>query len=119
MVLYLDDMIIMDRSVLEAETHLALAMHILAALGFVLNLKKCSRAVTEARVSGIPFILMLNDDLSPKLQIQTIQSLVREIRNQDQVTVLKLLGTLVSTHPAVLPAPLYYRQVEREPRSGG
>ena len=117
LVLYLDDMIIMAKSVHEAQTNLASAMHILTALGFILNLKKS----VLSPVQRIIFLGFLLDSCTmtislPSSKIQTIQSLVRVISDQDQVSVLKLsqlLGTLVSSHPAVLPAPLYYRQVER------
>lgn len=117
LVLYLDDMIIMAKSVHEAQTHLASAMHLLTALGFILNLKKS----VLSPVQRLEFLGFLLDSRTmtislPCSKIQTIQSLVREIWDQDRVSVLKLsqlLGMLVATHPAVLPAPLYYRQLER------
>ena len=117
LVLYLDNMIIMARSENEAQTHLASAMHVLTALGVILNLEK-SVLTPVQRIEFLGFCL---DSCSmtvslPRAKIHSIRSLVREVNNQDQVSMLKLsllIGTMVSTHPAILPAPLYYRQLER------
>ena len=52
----------------------------------------------------------------PTPRIQSIQCLIRETLSQGQATILKisqLLGSMVSTYPAVLAAPLHYRHLER------
>ena len=116
-VLYLDDMLIMASSKEEARAHLATAIHLLTALGFILNLDKSVLTSTQ-RVIFLGFCpdsrTMLISLPIPK--IQSIQRLIREILPQGQATILKLsqlLGSMISTHPAVLAAPLHYCHLER------
>ena len=116
-VLYLDDMLIMASSKEEARAHLATAMHLLTALGFILNLDKSVLTPTQ-RVIFLGFCLDSRTMLIslPTPRIQSIQRLIREILAQGQASILKLsqlLGSMVSTHPAVLGAPLHYRHLER------
>ena len=116
-VLYLDDMLIMANSKEEARLHLATAMHLLTALGFILNLNKSVSTPTQ-KVVFLGFCLDSRTLLIslPTSKIQSVQRMIREILAQGQVTVLKLsqlLGSMISTHPAILPAPLYYRHLER------
>ena len=116
-VLYLDDMLIMASSKEEARAHLATAMHLLTALGFILNLDKSVLTPTQ-RVIFLGFCLDSRTMLIslPTPRIQSIQRLIRETLAQGQATILKLsqlLGSMVSTHPAVLAAPLHYRHLER------
>ena len=52
----------------------------------------------------------------PTPRIQSIQRLIRETLAQGEATILKLsqlLGSTVSTHPAVQAAPLHYCHLER------
>ena len=52
----------------------------------------------------------------PTPRIQSIQHLIRKTLAQGEATILKLsqlLGSMVSTHPAVLATPLHYRHLER------
>ena len=116
-VLYLDDMLIMASSKEEARAHLATAMHLLTALVFILNLDKSVLTPTQ-RVIFLGFCLDSRTVLIslPTPRIQSIQCLIRETLAQGQATILKLsqlLGSMVSTHPAVLAVPLHYRHLER------
>jgi hypothetical protein len=116
-VLYLDDMLIMAGSKEEARRHLATAMHLLTALGFIINLNKSVLTPTQ-KVVFLGFCLDSRTLLIslPATKIQSVQRMIREILTQGQVTALKLsqlLGSMISTHPAILPAPLYYRHLER------
>ena len=110
-------MLIMASSKEEARTHLATAMHLLTALGFILNLDKSVLTPTQ-RVIFLGFCLDSRTMLIslPTPRIQSIQRLIRETLAQGQASILKLsqlLGSMVSTHPAVLAAPLHYRHLER------
>ena len=98
---------------------IATAMHLLTALGFILNLNKSVLTPTQ-RVIFLGFCLdsrTMRISL-PTPRIQSIQRLIRETLAQGELeaTILKLsqlLGSMVSTHPAVLAAPLHYRHLER------
>ena len=52
------------------------------------------------------------------LPSQKLTSLVKSVRQLADGTqtplreIAQVLGTMVATHPAILPAPLYYRQLE-------
>ena len=103
-------MLIMARSKQKAQAHLATAMHLLTALGFILNLDKSVLTPTQ----GVIFLGFCLDSHTmlislPTPRIQSIQHLIRETLTQGQATILKLsqlLDSMVSTHPAVLAAPL-------------
>ena len=118
-VLYLDNMLIMASSKEEAQAHLATAMHLLTALGFILNLDKSVLTPTQRVIfSGFCLDSRTMQISLPATRIQSIQRLIRETLAQGdlEATILKLsqlLGSMVSTHPAVLAAPLHYRHLER------
>ena len=116
-VLYLDDMLIMASSKEEAQAHLATAMHLLTALGFILNLDKSVLTPTQ-RVIFLEFCLDSRTMLIslPTPRIQSVQLLIRETLAQGQATILKLsqlLGSMISTHQGVTAAPLHYHLLER------
>ena len=52
----------------------------------------------------------------PNRKVHQIQQSVTKMLKATQIstrTVAQLLGLMVAAHPAILPAPLYYRQLER------
>ena len=52
----------------------------------------------------------------PEDKLQSIKKAAKKWRNRDQMPVRKLahlLGMMVAAHPAILPAPLHYRKLER------
>ena len=51
----------------------------------------------------------------PSHKLHSLKKLARQMMNQDETSVqnlARLLGTMVAAHPAVLPAPLHYRNLE-------
>ena len=95
----------------EARAHLATAMLLLTALGFNLNLNKSVLTPTQ-RVTFLRFCMDLRTMLIslPTLRMQSVQFLIRETLAQGQASILKLsqlLGSMVSTHQAVLGASLH------------
>ena len=91
-------------------------MHLLAALGFIVNLDKSVLTPTQ-RVIFLGFCLDSHTMLIslPTPRIQSIQLLIREMLAQAQATILKLsqlLGSMISTHQGVMAAPLHYHLLE-------
>ena len=92
-------------------------MHLLTALGFILNLDKSVLTPTQGGTFlGFCLGFMYHADLLTNSQDSVHTTLIRETLAQGEATILKLsqlLGSMVSTHPAVPAASLHYRYLER------
>ncbi len=116
-VLYLDDMLLMARSKEEARMHLATALELLIALGFIVNTRKSIFSPTQ-ELEFLGFLLnscRMTISL-PAHKLHSLRQMARRMAGQEKTTVRELaqmVGTMVATHPAILPAPLYYRHLER------
>ena len=117
-ILYLDDMLIMAQSKTALLEHLAMAIDLLVSLGFIINLDKS--VIKPTRL--IEFLGFLLNSISmsislPNRKVHQIQQLVKKLVQASQITtrsLAQLLGLMVAAHPAILPAPLYYRQLEKQ-----
>ena len=104
----------------EIRSHLATAMKLLCTLGFIINMEKS--VFTPAQT--IEFLGFSLDTVAmtislPKQKLSTIQKTAGKLLRQTMVSareLAQLLGMLIAAHPAILPAPLYYRAVERAKR---
>ena len=111
-VMYLDDMIV-ARTPEEARQHLATIVKILVAI----NLDKSITTPTQ-RLEFLGFALdsrKMTISL-PGRKLHALRKLARRMLRDRETAVLdlaRLLGTMVAAHPAILPAPLYYCQLER------
>lgn len=114
-VLYLDDMLIMAQSKERLRSYLATASELLVSLGFIINTYQeehfhplpGDRVVLDSRVMTIAL---------PNRKIHQIHKSIRQVLEEREVStkqLAQLLGSMVAAHPAVLPAPLYYRHLER------
>ena len=117
MSLCLDDMLLMADSVQEARAHLRAAIEILVALGFVINMGKSTFQPSQ-KLEFLGFCIdTRNMMLSlPHRRLHSLQMLARQILAQKKATIrllARLLGMMVAAHPAVLPAPLHFRSLER------
>ena len=115
-ILYLDDMLIMARSKEEARRHLATAMELLVALGFIINLKKSTLSPTQ-ELEFLGFLLNSHNMTIalPTHKLHAVKKMARRMANQRRTTLRELaslLGMMVAAHPAILPAPLHYRHLE-------
>lgn len=116
LILYLDDMLIMSQSQIEASSNLATVMTLLVGLGFIINLKKSVLSPTQ-RLDFLGFTLdsqKMTISL-PQDKMHAIKKQANRILNKGKTTaheLAHLLGTMVAAHPAILPAPLYYRHLE-------
>ena len=116
LILYLDDMLIMSRTQAEAAANLSTVMTLLIGLGFIINLKKSVLTPTQQleflgfTVNSQKMTISLPSD-----KLYTLKKLSEKIKNRGRTTVQelsRLLGMMVAAHPAILPAPLYYRHLE-------
>jgi len=116
-VLYLDDMLLMANSQDRARDHFQCATYLLTALGFVLNVDK-SVSLPEQQIEFLGFILdsnMMTISLPPQ-KLGSLLKSTKHLAEKMQTTlreISQVLGTMVASHPAILPAPLHYRYLER------
>ena len=116
-VLYLDDMLIMAQSKERLRSYLATAVELLVSLGFIINTKKSIFSPSQV-IEFLGFILdsRVMTIALPNRKIHQIHKLIRRVLEEREVStrqLAQLLGSLVAAHPAVLPAPLYFRHLER------
>jgi len=90
---------------------------LLKSLGFIVNGNKSVASPTQQ----IEFLGFKIDSHTMTLSLPTqkwssLMSSAKHIRSKEEVTIRELsqlLGQMVAAHPANLPAPLYYRQIEK------
>jgi len=113
-VLYLDDMLIMAQSKERLRSYLATAVELLVSLGFIINTKK-SIFIPSQVIEFLGFVLdsRVMTIALPNRKIHKSTRRVLEEREVSTRQLAQLLGSMVAAHPAVLPAPLYYRHLER------
>ena len=115
-ILYLDDMLIMAQSKRALLGHLATAINPLVSLGFIINLDKSVIKPTRL-IEFLGFLLnsILMSISLPNRKVHQIQQLAKKQTSQITTRSLaQLLRLMVAAHPAILPAPLYYRQLEKQ-----
>ena len=117
-ILYLDDMLIMAQDKKELLSQLSTAMELLILLGFVINTKKsiCTPKQTMEFL-GFEINSKQMSMALPGRKVEEIKRSVRRLKSEKVVTtkqLARLLGLMVAAHPAVLPAPIYYRQLQWE-----
>ena len=114
---YLDDTLLVAESPEALKAHMRKAANLLEDLGFLLNKKKCVWTPTQ-RKEFLGFEVDSNTMhlyLPPK-KVEKIRKECKSVRAQGHLTVRRLahlIGLLTSTIPAVLPAPLHYRALQR------
>ena len=114
---YLDDILLMAENSQLLQEQSDLTMTLLQSLGFVLNKKKCC-LVPCREIQFLGFIvnsIQMTLQLPPD-KVHKIQKECRHMLNKTSVSprqLAHLIGLLTSTLPAVLPAPLHYRALQR------
>ena len=117
LILYLNDMLIKDQSIDRVKCSLATAVEVLISLGFIINLKK-SVTVPAQEIQFLGFSLdsQAMSIALPQSKLHSLTGTVREMKEKEQTTLrdlAQLLGSMVAAHSAILPAPLYYCNLER------
>ena len=88
LILYLDDMLIMDQDKNRVERQLATAVELLISLGFITNLKKSVTVPTQE----IQFLVFSLDSQAmkialPQSKLHSLTRTVREMKEKEQTTV--------------------------------
>ena len=117
LIIYLDNMLIMARSVQELIFHQDTVIYFKQNLGFVLNLKK---SVLEP-YQKIEFLGMVIDSMKmeislPQEKLVKLISQCKQVAESKEITIIgltKLIGKLGSTAQAILPAQLQVRHCQR------
>ena len=115
-ILYLDDMLIMAQSKESLQTQLATTIELLISLGFIVNMKKSAFKPTQ-EITGFPAQFPIHDHCTtsqenPPNSPHGAQDPTRGTDLNEKVSTT--VGLMVAAHPAVLPAPIYYRWLERQ-----
>ena len=117
LIIYLDDMLILARTVEEALSHLHTVIYLLENLGFVINKKKS--AMTPSTIMEFLGFIINSKDMTislPEEKITNIKNKCTQISKYPKTTLRKLtkfIGTLTSTSQAILPAPIKYRNLQQ------
>ena len=116
-IMYLDGMVLMAQSRDELEGKLGQIASLLEGLGFVVNREKSHLRPTQS-IQFLGF-LFNSQEMPIKLteekvaQIATACRRVREARSLSVHQLARLIGKMTATIPAVYPAPLWYRELQR------
>ena len=117
LIVYLDDTLVLAQSQTTLKRHIASVAETLCNLGFTLNHKK---SVLKP-MQSIEFLGFIVNSLTMSISLpqEKVDKIVKEcwhMRRQEWVTprqLAHLIGLLTSTNPAVAPAPLHYRALQR------
>ena len=116
-IVYLDDILLMADSAERLNNHMEIMTDTLQQLGFILNRKKCILH-PQQRIEFLGFCVdSTTMTLSlPQHKVLKIEKECRHLRNQGEVSARQLahiIGLLNATNPAVLPARMHYRSLQR------
>ena len=118
LIIYIDDVAIMAPSEQLAESHLRLTLDLLEILGFLINYPKCVLHPTQT-IDFLGFVVNSREMklYLPQEKMVTISKEATRILNSQQhvsgYELARMIGLLSATIPAVLPAPLHYRNLQR------
>ena len=116
LILYLDDMLIIGSTPREVNDFTQMAVNLLKALGFIINLDKSVLTPTQVTT----FLGFTINSISmrftlPSEKVQKLLTLCRQIRSSSKVllqTLAQLLGLLESYRLAVWQTPLHFRYLQ-------
>jgi len=115
-IIYLDDMLISAQSQDDLLCNLATILWLLTALGFVVNVSK-SVLIPTTQIDFLGFSINTNTMTIalPPTKVAEILKETSHLLQQPSVStmaLMRLLGKLVATKPAVPTAPLHYRALQ-------
>lgn len=117
LIMYLDDMLVMAQSRTALEKQLIQIISLLETLGFVVNREKSQLQPTQS----IQYLGFLIDSQQMKIllteeKIGHLSAACKMVRQQGFLSareLARLIGKLTATLPAIFPAPLWYRELQR------
>ena len=115
--MYLDDTLVMAQTRESLKEHLSQMASVLQSLGFTLNQQKCVWEPTR-RIEFLGCIVDSETQMIslPGDKLSKIWKECRSMSSKDRVTghqLTQIIGLLSSAIPAILPAPLHYRALQR------
>ena len=116
LVIYIDDMLILDQSKEQLLKWRSIALDLLESMGFLVNYKKSVLGPSQS----IVFLGFLLNTVTMELKLppEKISQATREAQNLLKVgsatarQLAHLIGLFTFTLPAILPAPLHYRGLQ-------
>ena len=117
MVVYLDDILVIANNQQEAVDHTSALIYTLENLGFIIHPEKSMTQPTQR----VEFLGMVVDSTSMELQVSS--SKIKKIRaeaksilqssNMSAREITRLIGKMTAVTQAIPPAPLFYRNLQR------
>lgn len=116
--MYLDDMLVITNSPDQARDHTSALIYMLDGLGFLVHPEKSLTQPTQR----VEFLGMILDTNSMELQVPgekiKIRSEAKGLLNSTSSAsvreVTRLIGKMASVSKAIVPAPLFYRSLQRD-----
>ena len=116
LIVYLDDILIMLRSLEEILMNRDTAIFLLQHLGFAINLQKSKlEPNTKLEFSEVEMSLVGMTIYLPGKKVTDITNRCNKLLSEENTTLRELtslIGKLISTYQAVLPAPLHFRSLQ-------
>jgi len=117
LIMYLDDMLVMTQSRTELEQQLGQITSLLEMLGFVVNREK-SQLQPVQRIQYLGFLIDSQDRriLLSEERISQIAGACQRACQEGTLSIrelARLIGRLTATLPAIFPAPMWYRELQR------
>ena len=117
LIMYLDNMLVMAESKEKLESHITQITSLLELLGFMVNREK-SYLVPAQETQYLGFMV---DSKGMKIrlteekatQISTASRKAKERESTSVRELPRLIGKMMATLPAILPPPLWYRELQR------
>ena len=115
---YLDDTLIMNQNKQKLLNQNSIICQVFMYLGFLINTKK-SITSPSRQIEFLGFVLDSTTQTValPEYKVQKIQSLCQNYANMAMCTkrdISSVVGTLHASTTAVIPAPLHYRNLQRQ-----
>ena len=118
MVCYLDDILVMDQNISKLKEQGSILIQLLMALGFVININK-SILVPSTQIEFLGFTIN-SKNMRIYLTQKRLEDLIKackeliELQKPSAREVASVVGKMQAASPAVLPANLYLRQLQRQ-----
>ena len=117
LIIYLDDILLMNASETGLQQDMHTAQYLLENLGFVINLEKsCFQPTQQLEFLGFLVNTRNMTLLLPDCKVSSIKTLCSTLLSQRDVSVRelsRLIGKLTASIQAVFPAPLHYRNLQQ------
>ena len=118
LIIYLDDILFMNKTPARLQRDMSTAIHLLDNLGFVINLTKSQLKLWPTQTLEFLGFIVHTKNMTlvfPQGKVTAIKDLCSQMLSQTELTVrdiARLIGRLTASIQAIFPAPLHYRQLQ-------